>query len=565
MQVDIDTQRAKGIARAIQKRCKTAGATIAYGQALDGLAEGLGYRNWSTLSATLAKQPPAPAAAPETPATQLPMILRFWVEAALKQARPSEIRVQMTGGVSADWNPRPTTDSRFEITGVERTMATRVLEQLPGTTLPAGELANSAEISRPWPDLPIARIHAELTQSFPHPELKIEINYDTSPSAVPAEARIVPGDVHSCDWDREAFFDAAPYFRQLDDQQLRDVFERLERCEYSDDLTVDRLIDWISDQPGQEDVLAALHRGGDRDRYTGDHIGYTATVDARAARAWLQANKPAIFADLLGDDTIDPDDAAEAAKPLGAPVDASDRNTAITYEYRDGANYHTQRTYIVAGGLSAAEIDEISLRLDEGEYFIPGQVGLPDLQDSFVGCASHWDPQLDHPWHLLGEIESTPKPATVALEARELLRRFREVQWDDSYKPPFYDEMRQRYESREAAPEDQSDTTSIVAPSRKDALFEAFGHELTGFGPHAFTAFIQRPGDTLQEVLDMRGYVFRGPAASDTIIGLKVDGWIYFYTRQGGLSVFYLFDGTDWSQAEEKLVVAARQEGIAGA
>ncbi|MFP3436077.1 hypothetical protein SB781_40630, partial [Paraburkholderia sp. SIMBA_061] len=77
----------------------------------------------------------------------------------------------------------------------------------------------------------------------------------------------------------------------------------------------------------------------------GDHIGYTATVDARAARAWLQANKPAIFADLLGDGTIDPEDVAAAAKPLGAPVDAPDQNTAITYEYRDGANYHTQRTY----------------------------------------------------------------------------------------------------------------------------------------------------------------------------------------------------------------------------
>ena len=53
MQFEIGSARAKSIARAIQKRCKTAGAKIAYGQALDGLAEGLGFRDWNTLSAQL--------------------------------------------------------------------------------------------------------------------------------------------------------------------------------------------------------------------------------------------------------------------------------------------------------------------------------------------------------------------------------------------------------------------------------------------------------------------------------------------------------------------------------
>ena len=59
------------------------------------------------------------------------------------------------------------------------------------------------------------------------------------------------------------------------------------------------------------------------------------------------------------------------------------------------------------------------------------------------------------------------------------------AQGDDGYKPPFYDEMRQRYENREAALEDQSDITSMIAASREDARLKAFGQELTGFGPHA--------------------------------------------------------------------------------
>ena len=53
MNIDLDTQRAKTIARAVAQRCKSGGAEIAYGQALDGLAAGLGFTDWNHLAARL--------------------------------------------------------------------------------------------------------------------------------------------------------------------------------------------------------------------------------------------------------------------------------------------------------------------------------------------------------------------------------------------------------------------------------------------------------------------------------------------------------------------------------
>lgn len=63
MHIDLDADRAKTIAKAIAKRARGDGAKIAHGQVLDGLAEGLGYRNWNTLAAQFET---AAAAAPHT-------------------------------------------------------------------------------------------------------------------------------------------------------------------------------------------------------------------------------------------------------------------------------------------------------------------------------------------------------------------------------------------------------------------------------------------------------------------------------------------------------------------
>lgn len=65
-------------------------------------------------------------------------------------------------------------------------------------------------------------------------------------------------------------------------------------------------------------------------------------------------------------------------------------NTKISYLYRDADNYKRYNECIVAGTLSANQICTILDCCDMGEYFIPGQVGLPERR------FDPYDPQADH-------------------------------------------------------------------------------------------------------------------------------------------------------------------------
>ena len=64
-------------------------------------------------------------------------------------------------------------------------------------------------------------------------------------------------------------------------------------------------------------------------------------------------------------------------------------NTKISYLYRDADNYKRYNECIVAGTLSANQICTILDCCDMGEYFIPGQVGLPERR------FDPYDPQAD--------------------------------------------------------------------------------------------------------------------------------------------------------------------------
>ena len=67
-------------------------------------------------------------------------------------------------------------------------------------------------------------------------------------------------------------------------------------------------------------------------------------------------------------------------------------NTKINYLYRDADNYKVHNECVVQGTISAEQIAVILECLDEGEYFIPHLVGLPEKRfDTF-------DPQVDHPY-----------------------------------------------------------------------------------------------------------------------------------------------------------------------
>jgi hypothetical protein len=123
-------------------------------------------------------------------------------------------------------------------------------------------------------------------------------------------------------------------------------------------------------------------------------------------------------------------------------------NTVIWYMYRDADNYKAGGRAILEGTLTRAQKQAIEAKLDEEKYFIPGQVGLADLQDSFVGCESEWNPDRDHPWHTLSSIEETDLSPTVDMSAEDLAGRFAAVEWDESYLPPFHAVMEKRYNDR---------------------------------------------------------------------------------------------------------------------
>lgn len=106
-------------------------------------------------------------------------------------------------------------------------------------------------------------------------------------------------------------------------------------------------------------------------------------------------------------------------------------NTAITYGYRDGDNYKTSETVVVLGELTKSQISDIVGCLDDGEFFIPSQVGLEDIQHKLRGFP---DSQSDHVWHGLAADCFEPEVCknSVQLTANQLHSSFMAAKghWD---------------------------------------------------------------------------------------------------------------------------------------
>lgn len=126
-------------------------------------------------------------------------------------------------------------------------------------------------------------------------------------------------------------------------------------------------------------------------------------------------------------------------------------NTTVDYMYRDGANYKCCRDVVFSGRADRAHLALLCMCLDDEGGFIPGQVGLADLQDSFQGCESAWDPDLDHPFHELCGMATTDAPATGG-DLREFVKRMLHARyvdgWDEEYLPPNFPEMAARHRAR---------------------------------------------------------------------------------------------------------------------
>lgn len=107
-------------------------------------------------------------------------------------------------------------------------------------------------------------------------------------------------------------------------------------------------------------------------------------------------------------------------------------NTRLSYLYRDASNYKQAAGVTLSGSASEADRALIDSRLDQGEWFIPSQVGLRDLQRDFQSGGNLYED--DHVWHELDverDIEDTHNAPTVAMTWSELVARFASVtDWD---------------------------------------------------------------------------------------------------------------------------------------
>ena len=110
------------------------------------------------------------------------------------------------------------------------------------------------------------------------------------------------------------------------------------------------------------------------------------------------------------------------------------KNSKFNYLYRDASNYK-QFGYVVFSG-EFTEQDKILMlgNLHEGDFFIPGNVGLPSLQEKFESVSID-----DHPWHeinFIGETERSPfeltsENPTDIRSVHEFAKEFGKTKWDE--------------------------------------------------------------------------------------------------------------------------------------
>lgn len=94
-------------------------------------------------------------------------------------------------------------------------------------------------------------------------------------------------------------------------------------------------------------------------------------------------------------------------------------NTKINYLYRDASNYSVCNSCIIQGTLTEEQKRTILSSLDDGEYFIPHAVGMPEKK---------FDTETadDHPFFELtaNDFEETDEKPTLDITGEELSERF---------------------------------------------------------------------------------------------------------------------------------------------
>ena len=108
------------------------------------------------------------------------------------------------------------------------------------------------------------------------------------------------------------------------------------------------------------------------------------------------------------------------------------QNTKINYLYRDADNNMRHNEFIINGILTSTQKAAILDCLDDGSYFIPSLVGMPEIKFDEAD-----DPAIDHQWFELQAdgFEITAERSTTLFTADELVAAFQKCKnnWMDIY------------------------------------------------------------------------------------------------------------------------------------
>lgn len=96
-------------------------------------------------------------------------------------------------------------------------------------------------------------------------------------------------------------------------------------------------------------------------------------------------------------------------------------NTRINYLYRDASNYKVHNHVVIRGQMTAEMTAACMAACDEGSYFVPSQIGLPE--EKFEA-----ETEDDVPWFELNEFSFSPtldSPMEGDMTAEQLVENFK--------------------------------------------------------------------------------------------------------------------------------------------
>jgi hypothetical protein len=106
-------------------------------------------------------------------------------------------------------------------------------------------------------------------------------------------------------------------------------------------------------------------------------------------------------------------------------------NTRIHYLYRDGSNNKPDDEVVLTGTFTSTQVATMRAICDAHQYFIPGDVGLPDIQTYWRDHGYAYLPDHDHIWCEFFDPEPTHAAPTLDVTADALYERWVAIKaWD---------------------------------------------------------------------------------------------------------------------------------------